>query len=337
MTQQLATIENQRTPATIPMTCEQIIDRVAQIHQLLTTKSIMKEGVHYGPPNGKKNEDMDEDKKLRPVLLQPGAEKLLMTFRLAADFPERIKTVGEDGSITYEVKCCITDQMTGAFLGSEWGVCSTNEEKYHWKRSYIPEEFAAAKESEKRIKWAKFNGKVEKKQQIRITPADIENTVLAMSCKRAKVRATRAALAASDIFDVNTEDFSEDLKREFFGDEEQPARSTPSQALNSRQNPAPSRAAAPASSAGGHDPALGATVIPFGKHKGSTFTDVPEDYVAWLADKSTSPEMKSAAERYLASSPIVAEHHETVGELLPPATAADGYEIPEVIDPFADQ
>ena len=328
----------------LPMTKAAVLDRVSMIQKIMADPAIMKEGIHYGPPNGKKaNDEADDDKKLRPVLLQPGAEKLMMTFRLAADFPETKKIIGDDGSIIYEVKCAITDQMTGAFLGSEWGTCSSNEEKYHWKRCYIQGEFDAAPESGKRLKWRQsYRDKSEYTEtQIRVNPADVANTVLAIACKRAKVRAVRAACAASDIFDVNIEDLPEDLRPGYDEDETERRQPKPSEAMNRRQNPGTANAkpaqtqpaattTRPAAPAG----TPGAFIITFGKNQGKTLAEVGERSASWYAENAREEDLKAAAAAYIASL------HDEPSAPAAPAPGDDNAvppdDMPDIEDPFPD-
>ncbi|MHB0938853.1 MAG: hypothetical protein ACYC6A_20850 [Armatimonadota bacterium] len=330
----------------VPLTKEQIIDRVSLIQKIMADNAIMKEGVHYGPPNGKKNDEQDDDKKLKPVLLQPGAEKLMLTFRLAADFPDIEKTIGPDGSITYEVRCTITDQMTGAFLGAERGTCSTLEEKYHWKRCYIQGEYDAAPEAEKRIKWRTDSYQKNnvdglnpgrKEYQIRVNPADVANTVLAIACKRAKVRAVRAACAASDIFDVNTEDLPEELRPGYDDDHESKPAKVPD-AMNRRQNPGTAKPAQPAAPKQG-DPKLGAYVINFGKYKDDpkTLAELGEKSVSWYAENARDEKTKNAAQAYLDSLHAPAEEPAPVPGGADDVPPLDDSDVPDITDPFKDE
>ena len=64
----------------------------------------------------------------------------------------------------------------------------------------------------RRIKFAKWNNKVEKRQQVRTEPADAANTALKMACKRAKIAMTLNVLAASDIFTQDIEDLPPELQ-----------------------------------------------------------------------------------------------------------------------------
>ena len=81
--------------------------------------------------------------------------------------------------------------MTGAFLGDEWGTCSSDEEKYAWRKAW-DDEWNATPVEKRREKKGKY-----RTLQVRTNPADVANTVLAMACKRAQVRAVRAVLGLS--------------------------------------------------------------------------------------------------------------------------------------------
>ncbi len=55
-----------------------------------------------------------------------------------------------DGRRPYRVRCVGTHQTSGTVLGAGIGECSSNEEKYKWKRSNR-REFDAAAEDRRRI------------------------------------------------------------------------------------------------------------------------------------------------------------------------------------------
>lgn len=172
-----------------PLTAEQVKAQVNLIQQVM--KGVMQEGPnkHYGTVPGCGD---------KPTLFKAGAEKLMVTFRLAAD-PEVIDIPTEDG-ITIRVICRLTHIPTGVFVGAGIGECSTNEEKYKWERTYSQKEFDATPEDRRRIKYSTYQGKETETNQIRTNPADKANTVLKMAKKRALVDATLTATAASDIF-----------------------------------------------------------------------------------------------------------------------------------------
>ena len=97
-------------------------------------------------------------------------------------------------------------------------------------------------------------------------PRENENTVLQQAQKRAFVRATRNTYGISDRFTQDVEDM--DL-----------GTGTP-QESNGEEPPADIR-------------------IEFGKHKGKMLSECPRDYIHWLSDKATTPEIKQAAINFL--------------------------------------
>jgi hypothetical protein len=158
---------------------------------------VMKKDMHYGtiPGCGPK-----------PTLLKPGAEKLMATFKLAAD--PQIEEIPTDDGITFRIVCRLTYIPTGLFVGSGVGECSTKEEKYNWQKAACDEEFNATPEDRRRLKWKAGYGnkKAYSIKQVRTNPADQANTVLKMAKKRALVDGTLTALAASDCFTQDIED-----------------------------------------------------------------------------------------------------------------------------------
>jgi hypothetical protein len=81
------------------------------------------------------------------------------------------------------------------------------------------EEYEETQQSKRRIKFSKYQGKVEKVMQVKTEPADIANTVLKMAAKRAQVAMTLNVVAASDCFTQDIEDLPEHL-RDAAGDED---------------------------------------------------------------------------------------------------------------------
>lgn len=165
---------------------------------------VMREGTHYGVIPGTKT----------PSLYKPGAEKLMATFRLAAD-PE-VEDLGRDGEAHYRVKVNIRSS-SGDFLGAGIGECSSQEDKYAWRGAICDEEFDATPENRRRIKFAKWQGKIEKKKQIRTNPADVSNTILKMAKKRGLIDAVLTITAASDIFTQDIEELPEEIVAEIVG------------------------------------------------------------------------------------------------------------------------
>lgn len=181
------------------LTAPQVKAQVQLVQQVM--ESVMKEGTHYGVIPG-------TDK---PSLLKAGCEVLMTTFRIAVD--PIIEDLSSQDEIRYRVKCLGTHQTTGTIMGTGVGECSSNEEKYKWKRSN-PREWDRTPEDRKRIKYGYDRAKRQEYEvlQIRTEPADVANTVLKMAKKRALVDFTLTALAASDCFNQDLEDIPDEIR-----------------------------------------------------------------------------------------------------------------------------
>lgn len=189
-----------------PLSALDIRSQVNTIQHVL--KEVMIDGTHYGVIPGTKT----------PSLYKPGAEKIMATFRLSAD-PD-VLDLSDGDQIRYQVKVRLMS-VSGVFVGAGIGECSSNEEKYKWRKAVCVEEFEDTTPERKREKWSKGwnNEPAYKVQQIRTEPADLANTILKMAKKRALVDAVLTATAASDIF---TQDI-EDLPPEYVDGEEHAA------------------------------------------------------------------------------------------------------------------
>ena len=172
-----------------PLTASDMRAQVNRVQEVM--KAVMQEGQHYGRVPGCGD---------KPTLLKPGAEKLMMTFRLAAD--PLVDEIPTDDGRTFRVTCRITHQMTGLYLGSGVGECSTKEEKYNWRSVTGEPEWNATPEDRRRIKY----GRDYQTKQVRTNPADLANTVLKMAKKRALVDAILTVTGASDIFTQDIEE-----------------------------------------------------------------------------------------------------------------------------------
>lgn len=170
-------------------------------------QEVMRDGTHYGTIPGTKSKS----------LYKAGAEKLMATFRLAGD-PE-VDDLSRDGEIHYRVKVRLSS-AGGTFIGAGIGECSSSEEKYAWRAAVCKEEFDATPETRRRVKFSKYQGRVEKKEQVRTNPADVANTILKMAKKRAQVDAVITATAASDIFTQDIEDLPEEVIAEIVGQQQ---------------------------------------------------------------------------------------------------------------------
>lgn len=164
-------------------------------------RAVMKANVHYGVIPGCK----------QPSLYKAGSEVLLTMFHIAVE-PD-VEELREGDHIRYRVRAVGRHQPTGVLVGAGIGECSTSEDKYAWRNAVCDEEWEDTDPSKRRIKYSKYQGKVEKKKQVRTNPADISNTVLKMAKKRAQIDLTLTATAASDIFTQDIEDLPEELQR----------------------------------------------------------------------------------------------------------------------------
>ena len=197
----------ERTPVTSTATIDrgvlsttEVVGRVHRIQDVMRT--LMKNGVHYGTIPGTP----------KPTLYKPGAELLLMTFRVAPT-PAQIEDLSTPDEVRYRVTMRGTNQATGEVLGEMMGECSSNEEKYRWRRPVCDEEWQEADPDRRREKWMRGqNNSHFKAKQIRTSPADVANTILKMAVKRASIALTLAVLAASDIFAQDIEDLAEELR-----------------------------------------------------------------------------------------------------------------------------
>lgn len=168
-------------------------------------QEVMKKDTHYGVIPGTQ----------QPSLYKAGAEKIMSTFRLAAD--PQVEAIGVEGEVAYRVKVNILS-ASGTFLGAGIGECSSSEDKYAWRAALCDEEFDLTPENRRRIKFAKFRGNVEKKKQVRTNPADVSNTVLKMAKKRGLIDAVLTVTAASDLFTQDIEDLPPEVVAEMIGE-----------------------------------------------------------------------------------------------------------------------
>ena len=185
------------------LSASEIRERVNLVQQVM--QAIMKKDTHYGTIPGTP----------KPTLYKPGAEVLCVTFRVAPKY--RVEDLSTDLVARFRVTCLGVHQTTNIELGEGVGECSSAEEKYKWRASLCAEEFDYFPESMRRVKFAKYNGDIQKKTQVRTEAADLSNTVLKMACKRAMIAMTLNVTAASDIFTQDIEDMPEELRSQEAG------------------------------------------------------------------------------------------------------------------------
>ena len=180
-----------------PLPIEEIKTQIKTIQKVM--KEVMKEKEHFGvlPGCGKK-----------AVLLKPGAEKIMATFRIAPEFS--VEDLSNDDEARYRITCSGIYAPDKTFLGQGLGECSSNEEKYKWRQAICDEEYDDAPDNRKRIKYVKdYRSNVSKIKKIRTESADKANTVLKMAVKRAQVAMVLTVTAASDIFSQDLEEKEE--------------------------------------------------------------------------------------------------------------------------------
>lgn len=188
----------------LALTAAQIRTHINLIQQVL--KSVMKKDVHYGIIPGTS----------KPTLYKPGAEYIMVLFRLNGK--PIIEDLSTGDAIRYRVSIQVTHQITKNEIGWGVGECSSDEEKYKWKKCSL-EEYNATDEDRRRLK---YYAEGKPAMQVRAQPADIANTVLKMAKKRALTDATLTCTAASDVFDQDIEDLPEGMRQDV-ADKKKPA------------------------------------------------------------------------------------------------------------------
>jgi len=206
---------------------QDVLARVTRILEI--QNAVMKSGVHYGIIPGTQ----------RPTLYKAGAEKLLMTFRIAHR-PGSVEELRDGDEIRFRVLVEGVSQTSGELLGAAYGECSSSEEKYRWRKPVCDEEWDETPEDRRRAVWKKYEGKPYKAKQVRTSPADVANTILQMATKRGLVQMTRVVLACSDIFEQDLEDMPDELRESLVEDrsEAKPPIQAPQRKANGEKKPA---------------------------------------------------------------------------------------------------
>jgi hypothetical protein len=180
-----------------PLTAVDIRRQVNLIQEVM--KNVMKKDVHYGLVPGCGN---------KPTLLKPGAEKLMMTFRLAAEYDELPGSFETDTQVLYKINCKLTHIPTSLIIGNGRGTCSSKEKKFKTRAVYANK----ATDEEKTIGKLETRNTTQGKVEVYIIPQDpwdVQNTIYKMACKRALIAAVLNATAASDIFAQDIEELPE--------------------------------------------------------------------------------------------------------------------------------
>lgn len=193
-------------PVSEELTPDDVYARVVAVQGLM--RKVMRDGEHYGtiPGCGPK-----------PTLLKPGAEKLVMMFRLAPRYSVRLRDLGH-GHREYEVVTEMYHAPSGMFLGAGLGSATTLESKWRWKwedtGQPVPGPYWKSRDSSLLGGpdcAAKKNrdGKWTIHRKVETAPADYYNTALKLAKKRSLVDATLTVTAASDIFTQDIEEIVE--------------------------------------------------------------------------------------------------------------------------------
>lgn len=213
-------------------------------------------GVHYGkiPGTGDK-----------PTLLKPGCELILATLMLEA-YPVVDDVSRSTDEITYRVKVQIKHRTTGVSLGWGVGECSSNEEKYNWRKVVCDAEFDEADPARRRLKWYRGDRSPYQVKQVRTNPADVANTILKMAKKRALSDGVLTTTACSDIFQQDADDLTPELRTSIYGEEPGPE-APPPPAPGEIQKPAGDRVEGERVSERAPPPAGGAKTLAPGQLK----------------------------------------------------------------------
>lgn len=187
----------------------------------------------------------------KPTLFKPGAEKLMLIFKLAGK--PIIEDLSTSDEIRYRVSTEICHTPSGTIVGYGVGEASTNEEKYRWRRAICKEEFDEVPEDRRRKKWGSKEGKTFSTMQVRTNPADLANTILKMADKRSLISGALKVTAASSVFSQDMEDLSKEV-REAVAQAEEGTMPPPIKEPQRKSAPA---ASAPAPAATAPAPAVG--------------------------------------------------------------------------------
>lgn len=210
----LATVQPASLAVQHELSIEDVLARVAKVKAVMA--KVMREGDHYGVIPGTP----------KPTLFKPGAEILLLTFRLD---PQYASVEEYDGAhLTVKSVCTLWHLSTGMRLGSGEGSCSTKEAKYAYRRGsrtcptcgkvetiikgkaeYGGGWLCYGKKGGCGAKFKDGDATIEAQNVDRVPNPDLPdlwNTVLKMANKRSLVAAVLNVTAASEIFTQDMED-----------------------------------------------------------------------------------------------------------------------------------
>ena len=200
-TKEVSVYEN-RLKSSEPLDFSDIRKNTALVKKAL--REVMVKGVDFGTVPGCGD---------KLGLFKAGAEKLMFLFKLGC-FPEgkRTEFTSDPDELSFIVNTRMVHLPTGTELGFGLGSASSSEEKYKW-RGATKKEWENTDELRRRVKFYKGDYDKKKRQygpekevlQVRTNPADLNNTLLKMACKRSKVDGVITVTGASDIFTQDVE------------------------------------------------------------------------------------------------------------------------------------
>lgn len=163
--------------------CATALDAAAIVRQQEMVRDVMakvmKEGVHYGVIPGTKGKS----------LYQAGADVLDRMFRLQPTYTVMSAT-RNDSSVSFVVQCELVHGPSGTLIAAGIGSCNSRERKYA-------------------NTLRKLAVRAAKKGEGPVSALELENTILKMASKRARVGACLAATGAGELFSADLEDDSE--------------------------------------------------------------------------------------------------------------------------------
>jgi hypothetical protein len=221
-----------------PLTPGEVKERIDLV--LAVMRAVMKESVHYGKiPGTPKNS-----------LWKPGSEILQATFQFGTRPIDRTD-LSTDDKVHYIVTSAAFAHYDGRVLGEAMGECSSDEEKYRWRKAFNKQEWDETPEDRRRLKWRRNYKSSQEYQeiQVRTAPADVANTILKMAEKRSDIAVVlKVVPGASAIFtqDVIEEDDTEPPETTVSGDGQSTA---PMPGPKRRSEVAQGRATAPTATA----------------------------------------------------------------------------------------
>jgi hypothetical protein len=190
-------------------TPEQLQETVEREHKMRSIiiaycQKAMKDGHHYY------NLSKQDKDKVKPALGKEGALNLFSLFKVTASPEEPRETYAGDGHYSVRSRVLVISNRSGAVVATGDGLCTTRESKYAYRWVW-PNEIPAHVDKDKleRKEWeGKDSRKLTKYKLPNEDLADLYNTVLKMSAKRAIVDAALKLPLVSELF---TQDLEEQI------------------------------------------------------------------------------------------------------------------------------